>query len=169
MTVKLYMAMSANGMIARADDATDFVTPTEWASYSAAVGPAGNLIVGRRTYEVMTLQEEFAELVDVRVVVVTSKNVSMMSERHTVARSPREALAIFPSDAVVIVAGGGLLNASFMAEGLVDEISLDIEPVVFTNGIPLFRAASFQADLELIDQKLLSPHEIQLHYRVIKK
>jgi len=39
----------------------------------------------------------------------------------------------------VIVAGGGMLNASFIADNLVDEICLDIEPIILGEGIPLFK------------------------------
>lgn len=168
MSVKLYMAMSANGMIAGNDDSTDFVTSAEWASYSAVVRAAGNLIVGRRTYEVMKARGEFADLGGVRVVVVASGSVELIEDCHVVADSPNRALQLITDGSDVIVAGGGKLNASFMVENLVDEIYLDIEPTMFLNGVPLLSDQEFQAQLELIDQKMLGPSEIQLHYRVVK-
>ena len=68
----------------------------------------------------------------------------------------------------VIIAGGGILNSSFLKEGLIDELYLDIEPIAFGKGINVFENEDFEANLELLETKQLSPNEIQLHYKVIK-
>lgn len=49
----LYMSITANGMIAKDDDSTSWVSPTEWKSFSSMIQKTGNMIIGRRTYEVM--------------------------------------------------------------------------------------------------------------------
>ena len=64
--------------------------------------------------------------------------------------------------------GGGTLNTSFMAENLIDEIYLDVEPIVFGKGIRLFKENDFEAKLKLLEIKKLSNDEIQLHYQVLK-
>ena len=69
MKVVLYMAISANGMIAKKDDDTSWISEEEWDSYSSAVCSAGNLVVGRRTYDILTKQPEFSELENVKVIV----------------------------------------------------------------------------------------------------
>ena len=46
MKVTLYMAISTNGMIAKNNDDTSWITKEEWNSYSSTVKKAGNLIVG---------------------------------------------------------------------------------------------------------------------------
>lgn len=56
----------------------------------------------------------------------------------------------------------------FMQENLVDKIFMDIEPLAFGQGMPLFNAGEFEKQLKLIETKLLSPQTIQLHYQVIK-
>jgi len=168
MKVILYMAISANGMIAKKDDNTDWISQEEWDSYSSAVRKAGNLIVGRRTYEILTKQPEFVELKDVKLVVVSEEDIQIVDPEHLVARSPKEAIELLKDFDRVIIAGGGLLNASFMAESLVDEIYLDIEPRLLGEGIPLFKGREFDRKLELVDFKKISDNEIQLHYRVLK-
>jgi dihydrofolate reductase len=55
-----------------------------------------------------------------------------------------------------------------MAENLVDEMYLDIEPLAFGKGLPLFNGVDFERRLELLDTKKISDDEIQLHYRVVK-
>jgi len=162
------MAISANGIIAKNDDDTGWISKEEWNSYSAAVRAAGCLIVGRRTYNILTKQPEFSELKDVKLVVVSHEDFKTLAPNHLVAHSPKDALALLKDFKEVIVAGGGILNASFLAENLVDEIYLDVEPIVLGDGIPVFKNKDFERKLKFIGYKQITENEIQLHYRVIR-
>jgi dihydrofolate reductase len=168
MKVILYAATTLNGLIAKPNDDTSWISVDEWNAYSVATREAGNLIVGHRTYDILTKQPEFAEFKDVRVVVVANTPVQLVAANHSVVASPREALDVFESQERAIVAGGGEMNASFLAEGLVDEVYIDIEPILFGEGIPLFRGTSFERELKLIDSKKITENELQLHYEVLK-
>ena len=169
MKVILYMAITANGMIADHDDGASFLTSEEAGSYCSVVKNAGCLIVGRRTYNILTKQPEFQEFKDAVLVVVSRESVALVDPRHQVARSPKEAVKLLSNFPEIIVAGGGILNASFIADNLVDEMYLDIEPAILGNGIPLFKGQDFECDLRLLGQKMLSENEIQLHYKILKK
>ncbi len=125
-------------MIAKIDDNTSWISKEEWDSYSLAVRTAGNLIVGHRTYNILTKQPEFSEFKDVKLVVVAQENFETLSLNHLVAHSPKEALKFLSDFELVVVAGGSALNASFAEENLIDEIYLDIEPIILSRGIPLF-------------------------------
>lgn len=168
MKVILYMAISANGMISKSDDDTSWISKEEWDSYSAAVCSAGCLIVGRRTYHILIKESGFVKFKDVRLVVVSEKDFDTLASNHLVAHSPREALELLKDFKEVIVAGGGILNTSFLTEKLIDEIYLDVEPIIIGKGIKLFSEVDFEVQLELIEIKRLSDNEIQLHYRVKK-
>jgi len=168
MKVILYMAITANGFIAKNNDDTSWISRDEWNSYSLATRNAGGLIVGRRTYDILTKQPEFSELKDVKLVAVSENDFETLSENHFVVHLPKEALEHFIGLEEVIVAGGGTLNASFLSEGLVDEIYLDVEPIIFGQGIPVFKGKDFECELEFLGQKKITDGEIQLHYRVIK-
>lgn len=168
MKVILYMAISLNGMIAKSDDDTSWISKEEWDSYSLAVRTAGNLIVGHRTYNILTEQPEFSEFKDVKLVVVAQEDFQTLAQNHVVAHSPKEALKILSDFEQVVVAGGGALNASFVEENLVDEIFIDIEPIILGQGTPLFRDKIFERNLKLVGQKKISDNEIQLHYEVLK-
>ena len=168
MKVILYMAISANGIIAKSDDDTSWISKEEWDSYSLAVRTAGCLIVGRRTYHILTKQPEFAEFKDIKLVTVSQEDFTTLATNHFVAHSPKEALDFLKDYKEIIVAGGGILNASFLAEKLVDEIFLDIEPIVFGKGIPIFKDKDFEQKLKFIGQKKITNNEIQLHYEVKK-
>jgi dihydrofolate reductase len=168
MKVILYMASTLNGLIAKKDDDTSWISKKEWDSYSATVQAAGCFIVGRRTYNTLTKQPEFQELKNITLVVVSHQDFKILSPNHHIAHSPKEALEQLKDFKEVIIAGGGALNASFLAENLVDEIYLDIEPIIFGDGIFLFQGADFEKKLKLLGQKEISENEIQLHYQVLK-
>jgi len=155
-------------MIAKSDDDTSWISKEEWDSYSLAVRTAGNLIVGHRTYNILTKQPEFSEFKNVKLVVVAQEDFQTLAQNRLVAHSPKEALKLLSNFEQVVVAGGGALNASFVEENLVDEIFIDIEPVVLGQGIPLFRGKNFECNLKLVGQKKISNNEIQLHYEVLK-
>lgn len=48
------MAQTANGYIAREDDTTGWISEEEWDSYSSAVRKSGCLVIGHRTYDILT-------------------------------------------------------------------------------------------------------------------
>ncbi len=171
MKVILYMAITPNGMIAKENDDTDFVSKSEWKSFKDMLKKTGNLVIGGRTYKIMEKNEEFSKITK-SVVVVVSRDFSFKpkQENHFVARTPKDALSLLKKHGfgTALVAGGGKLNASFLKEGLVDELFLDIEPVVFGKGIGVFAEQNFEAKLKLLKTKKLSGNEIQLHYKVMK-
>jgi len=69
----------------------------------------------------------------------------------------------------VLLGGGSYTNATFLREGLIDEIIIDIEPFIFGKGIKLFAESQQELKLELIKTEKLSKDTIRLHYNVIKK
>ncbi len=166
MQVILYMATSVNGYIAKENNETPW-SDEEWQSFSKFVKEVRNIVIGRNTYEIMKESDEFSKIGNPFTVVVSKEDFAHNSN-FAVAKSPKEALKILKEKnfARALVAGGGMLNSSFMKEKLVDEIYLDVEPLVFGKGIKLFSDNDFDAKLELIGAKSLSKNTIQLHYRV---
>ncbi|HEX9654385.1 MAG TPA: dihydrofolate reductase family protein, partial [bacterium] len=62
--------------------------------------------------------------------------------------------------------GGGDLARSLLAEGVVDEISLAVHPVLLGSGLPLFPEIGKQVDLELVECKAHPNGVVQVVYRV---
>jgi len=168
MKVSLYMAMTANGMIARRDDRTGW-SREEWKSYHDKVQEVGNIVIGRRTFEIMKNLREFDRIGNPFTVVVTSENLESRGN-FAFVKSPKEALNLLESKGFPesLVAGGSMLNSSFIREGLIDEIFIDIEPKLFGKGITLFAKWDFEKELGFIDSKHISSSTIQLHYKVKK-
>ncbi len=66
----------------------------------------------------------------------------------------------------VCVMGGGLLGRSLLQAGVIDEIGLNIQPVLLGSGVSLFHEMSRQIDLELLECKALKSGCVYLLYRV---
>ena len=62
--------------------------------------------------------------------------------------------------------GGGILAKSLLAENVVDEIGLNLHPVLLGSGIPLFPETGKHIDLELIATRAHPNGCIQVWYRV---
>ena len=166
----LYMAITANGYIARKNDETPW-SKEEWESFFSKVKEAKNIVLGRKTFEMMKSNGNLAEIGDIFIVVVSDKIKNKSDDTNCLfVNSPGQAVESLKEKGFVeaFVAGGGILNSSFMKQGLVDEIYLDIEPFVFGDGVRLFSENDFEENLELLAMKKLSKNVIQLHYRVIK-
>lgn len=161
------MAITANGYIARIDDATPW-SDEEWEFYAEEVKKIGNIIIGYRTYEIMR-DGEFKKIGNPLVIVITSKQ--QPSDTHAIfVKTPEEALAIASQKGFTstTINGGSMLLSSFAEQGLIDEVILDVEPFLFGKGIPLFKENDFELELELKETIKIGKNGIQLRYSVKK-
>ncbi len=163
------MAVSVNGYIARDNDDTSWVSKTEWDSYRRMAKKTGNIIVGRKTFQVAAKSGDFPFPNALNIVVSEREIRNRWGDRVIFVTDPFEALAALKGGfQTALVGGGGQLNTSFLRTGLIDELYLDVEPIILGRGLKLFRRGRFESKLQLIGTKKLSNHEIQLHYKVLK-
>jgi dihydrofolate reductase len=169
--LKYHVALTVDGFIGHEDgtvagfsDQGDHVT-----DFLASFAGYGAVLMGRKTYE-------FGLKLG-----VTSPYPSM--KQYVLSRSMKES----PDPAVELVAddvvgfvrrlkeedgkpiwlcGGAELASTLFAAGLIDEIILKLNPVLFGAGIPLFAGAVAQTALELIESKVYGNGVVLLHYRV---
>jgi dihydrofolate reductase len=66
----------------------------------------------------------------------------------------------------ICIMGGGLLAKALLEANLIDEIGLNIHPVILGSGIPLFHEMKQRIHLELIENRLLENGCIYAFYRV---
>jgi len=169
--VTLGLANSLDNYIARKDGGSD------WLHWSAEVAEISSkflrtvdaILIGRKTYLVMlgfgqtsypgaknyvfsrskkkaaTLNKTLAskKKIDTNVEIVTTDAVKFVSE---LKRRKGKGICLF---------GGGELASSLFEADLIDEVALNIHPVLLGSGVPLFHQMKKQIDLELLDTKFL--------------
>jgi dihydrofolate reductase len=179
--VKYFIANSLDNYIARPDgavewlfnDGTDYGMGEFFRSIDA-------VLLGRKTYDFATGQQAKPK----RKTKKKRKGVAGWGMKsyvfsRTLKLEPEDDLTIVSENAGEFVRelknqpgkdiwlmGGGELARSLFAEGVVDEISLNIHPVLLGRGIPLFLDLPKQINLELITARSHNNGCVQVEYRV---
>ena len=159
-----------NGITARQDDSTDFLTGINWTAFVDLAKKKGAMLWGRRTHEVVRAwgAATLHDLHGVRGIVLTSNQKFRVDEGWEVATSPEEILMRLEKDKVneLLVVGGPAINTAFASGGFIDELILNVESVVVGQGLLLFSPAEFTLPLDLRSVTKLTSTVIQLHYIV---
>jgi dihydrofolate reductase len=66
----------------------------------------------------------------------------------------------------ICLMGGGELARSLFEADLIDEVGLNIHPVLLGSGVPLFLPMNRQIDLELVESRTLKGGCVLVSYRV---
>ena len=161
------MTLTANGLINQADE-THPVPKEILANFIGFIVSTGNLINGRKTFELLRQSPSMKSFPNAELVVVSRQKQN--TGRAFVANSPRQALDHLRhlNFSTALIAGGTQLNSAFHSECLVNEIYLNMVPTLNSNGIRLTLAKDLEADLELIGTNRLNKHIIQLHYKAFR-
>lgn len=169
MKTVLYMAISANGMIAAKNDDVSFVSKASWKWYSRKVRQSDAVIIGRRTYHLMPVSE-FQPKTQYFVLTRKRHPTPKVSNVHFTSESPKKLIRKLKRQGLrqVCICGGAKLNASMLSAGLIDELFLDVMPTLLSDGIPLFAHSASKRKLKPLSVKKIAANEVQLHYRVMK-
>ena len=164
-------ANSLDNFIARKDDSFDWILwPKElnaiMKDYWATID---TVVMGRRTYEVAVGSGGGG----------SSKGVKTYVFSRTLKKRDKKNLKFIDEDAAsfvrrlkseegkdICVMGGGVLAKSLFEADLIDEIGINVHPVLLGSGIPLFHEMSRQIDLELVKCQQLSKGCVALTYSV---
>jgi dihydrofolate reductase len=66
----------------------------------------------------------------------------------------------------IFVLGGGLFAKSLFEAGLIDEVGLNIHPILLGSGTSLFNEMNYQTDLQLLECKTFKNGCVSVAYRV---
>lgn len=170
MKVILYVAATINGYIARENDDSDFISGEAWEEYLLTVKKIGNVIMGRRTFEVCVKEQNNFPFPNALNIVMTKRKIKNSWPRKVIftPKSPKQVLKLLEQGGFdsAFLAGGSKINASFIKKDLVDEVYIDIIPLILGRGIKLFKDSDFESRLKLIDIKKVGS-VVRLHYKVL--
>jgi len=166
------VANSLDNRIARSDDAIDWLLfSDEVMSFMEEFWKnVDTVLMGRKTYEI-TSKMEAPETPNVKTYVFS----------RTLKKGPDDTVQLVSEDAVAFIRdlkeqdgkdiclmGGGDFARTLFEAGLVDEISVNIHPLLLGAGAPLFLDMDRQIDLELLECKTMEHDCVALTYRVKK-
>lgn len=168
MKVILYVATTINGFIAKSDNSTPW-SDEEWNEYSRMVKRVKNIIIGRKTFEIMK-DGELQRIGNPFVIVLTQQKENLKIPNVIFVNTPEEALKIIQEKGFTetMVNGGSTIIDLFSQKNLFDEIYLDIEPFAFGEGKPLFLTKNLDLHLSLQNIKKIGKNSFQVHYRIEK-
>jgi dihydrofolate reductase len=171
-SLKYHVAITLDGFIARTDHSVDGFVPegdhvTDYlqslrSDYDVA-------LMGRKTYEFGFQFGVTNPYPWMRQYVVS----------RTMEKSPDPNVEVVSEDITgfvkelkgeegkgIYLCGGARLAASLFREGLIEEVIVKLNPVVFGSGIPLFSGLDKGRDLEMIGNKVYGSGVVLLHYVV---
>jgi dihydrofolate reductase len=164
-------ACSLDGFIAGDNDEVEWL---HWSDDVARISgevwsTTDTVLMGRRTYEI-AVQNGMDAYPGVQNIVFS---------RTLALSKPIPDLTIVRDDAAgfvrdlkeqegrgICVMGGGRLAGSLLAAGLIDEVGVNIHPVLLGTGIPLFPAGDYRAHLTLTDSRPIKRGCFYARYRV---
>lgn len=147
--VSVFIATSLDGFIARADGSLDWLdqanseVPTdEGCGYHAFMDTIDVLIMGRNTYEKVLSFGEWP-YANKKVVVLSSSSVIVPDTLKKMVTFSNEAPRVLlnrlrDEGAKHLYVDGGLTIQRFLQDGLIDEITVTVIPVLLGKGIHLF-------------------------------
>lgn len=174
--VSVYLAVSADYYIAREDHNLDWLehdSKGQDYGYNCFMKSIDLLVMGRKTFEQLLYLQEWPY--EGRSVVVLSRSLQKSDLAEEIAQRV-ELLSMTPQELMVyaealgcghIYLDGGKTIQEFLSQGLVNEMTLTVFPVLLGKGIPLFDAMDKENKLELMDLQQYDSGIYQVKYRVL--
>lgn len=162
--VFLIAAMSADGFIARAhNELADWTSKEDKKVFVELTKRAGVMVMGSTTFQTIG-----RALPGRRNIVYTHKSIDIEGI-ETTQETPQELIKRLESEghAELAVCGGSAIYDMFLQAGVVDELYLTVEPLLFGDGITLAHS-SLRTSLKLLERKPLNDDVILMHYEVRK-
>lgn len=166
------MAISIDGFIATHSDDSSWVSEIDWPNFQIFIKNNDAILMGRKTYEKGIEENVFPYKGALNVVVTSDKELLCRKANGKVLfinKSPKELIAYLKGKAYkkVGIIGGGRFNGSMLKEKLIDEIYVDVHPLILGSGIKLFENFEGMVKLKLLETKKLKNTLVLLHYQVI--
>ncbi|MGI8656841.1 MAG: dihydrofolate reductase family protein [Pyrinomonadaceae bacterium] len=165
--VKLFIADSLDGFIARPDGSVDWLFMDADYGMTAFHKSIDTILFGRKTYDVALGLGGAPSYKGIKNCVFSrtlknsaDKNFEFVSGD---IRSFIESLKQSKGKDIWLMGGGELIE-SFMNERLIDEFILTVHPIILGEGLPLFRGSHRQTDLKLLDCKTYDSGIVQVSY-----
>jgi len=161
-----FLAVSLDGFIARPDGGLDWLEPFQAEhGYQAFFRSVDWVLIGRATWEVVVAFPEWP-FAGKRVAVLTHRPLEARHGETAISGPPAEALARLEAEgARRVYVDGGAVVSQFLAAGLLDELTVNVVPIVLGEGLRLFQGVLPERRLSLASSQAYPSGLVQLRYR----
>ncbi len=167
---------SLDNFIARADGGYDWILMGDEVmnEFTKFFNLFDTVLMGRKTYDVSFSQSQDSSQGETGFMgmktYVFSRTIkeSPIAEVEVISENAGEFVRNLKNESGkdIWLMGGGNLAASLLKEGLIDEISLTIQPILLGSGIPLFPDIDRQVDLQLVECRRYENGLVSVTYQV---
>ena len=163
----LFVASSLDGFIARENGDIDWLPGNTASGYDNFIKSVDTVIMGKTTYDQVLTFGDYPYK-DKKSFVFTRTDQNKDENAEFVSDVEKFVKGGFPGTGENIwLVGGAQIIASFLKQGVVDEIIMSVIPVILGKGIPLFKNIENETKLELIKTEKYDLL-VDLHYKVLK-
>lgn len=168
MKTAIFLAISTNGYITKGETDSDWVN--DWDTFSAKISEYSCVLMGRKTFEASSEVFPFPNAKNF-VLTSTPSNFPKNNNSEFISSTPIQALELLESRGhnQVLIIGGQNTITQFLEANLVDEIYLDVHPLIIGQGKPIFSVLeNYAKDLQFLDTQTSPSGIVTLHYQIIK-
>lgn len=172
MKVIQYLATSINGHVTVGDGGTDWVTPQTIEDFDKINKECGVVVMGKTTYQ--SFGPDFPQKDCLNIVMTTDKELlnKQIEGALFTDKSPKEIIQIAVERGFnkLFLVGGTKTNTSFLKDNLLDEIWINIHPLIIGHGKYLFDELQDISikELELLESEKFEGGQMLLKYKIIK-
>ncbi|MBL9096582.1 MAG: dihydrofolate reductase [Alphaproteobacteria bacterium] len=166
--IRLYIAQSLDGYIARPDGGIDWLRPFDDVDYgyNAFIRDIGTVVIGRKSYDVARSFGDWPYKT-MRSLVITSSPLADAPPNVTrvgadIARLTTALRAAGAKDTWIM--GGAMTINAFLAAGAVDRIDLFTIPVLLGDGVRLFVEGRPETPLKFLSSQVYDKGLARLSY-----
>jgi dihydrofolate reductase len=165
-------AVSLDLYLAGPDEALDWL---RWSDDAAAISAASwrgvdTLLMGRKTYEFAARSGGGGDggASKIRTFIFSRTMTEAPAGAELVASDPAAFVGRLRQEngGDIIVMGGGALASALIEGGVVDEIGLNVHPLLLGGGIPFFRPIARRVALALVEARPIAKDCVFLRYRL---
>lgn len=179
MKISVYIAVSVDGYIARADGGLDWlpqpgdpgIDPDEDYGYAPFFAGIDTMVMGRNTFEMVLGFGVDWPYEGKQVVVLSNRPVTIPPELtgkvSAMGGTPAEIVSTLASQGVQhVYLDGGVTIQAFLRAGLVDEMIITTIPVLIGGGLPLFGTLESDIRLQHRETRAWPNGMVQSHYEI---
>lgn len=173
----VFIATSLDGFISRDDGSIDWLlkantlaAPGEDCGYKSFISTVDGLVMGRHSYEKVLSFDEWP-YGDLPVVVMSSQTITIPDQLRnhlsTSAETPNALVQrLSKQGAKHLYIDGGVTIQGFLANNLINEMTITIIPVLLGSGRSLFGSLKNDIELDHVETRTFAGGFVQSKYRV---